>query len=117
VTAGGRPFDVFCEPREGGVVVGAGGEIDLASAPAVQEALRSAAPDGAAVVLDLRRVTFMDSSGLALIVGQHRRARETGARFAVAISAGSEVQRIIELSGIATLVTLIDDPDDFLAAA
>ena len=44
-----------------------------------------------AVVLDLRGVTFMDSSGLGLIVESNQRARKHGFRFAVAVGGASDV--------------------------
>ena len=93
-----RPFDVRSEPRDGGVVAIATGEIDLWSAPEVRAALAPHAEGG--VVLDLRGVTFMDSSGLGLIVEQQQRARKHGFRFAVALVRSSDVHRILELSGL-----------------
>ncbi len=80
-----RPFSVRCEQRDGGVVVVAEGEIDLSTSPAVREQLRAPDAQAPVVVLDLRDVTFMDSSGHGAIVGQHKRAREHGFRFALAI--------------------------------
>ena len=94
-----RPFDVRWEQRDAGVVVVASGEIDLWSAPEVKAALAAHAPATSAVVLDLRGVTFMDSSGLGLIVEPTKRARKHGFRFAVAVGGASDVQRILELSG------------------
>jgi anti-anti-sigma factor len=108
-----RPFDVRWERREGGVVAIAGGEIDLWSAPDVRAAL--APHTEGAVVLDLRGVTFMDSSGLGLIVEQQQRARRHGFRFALSVVHSSDVHRILELSGLTKTLELTDDPDAFLA--
>jgi anti-sigma B factor antagonist len=110
-----RPFDVRWARRDAGVVVAASGEIDLWSAPRVGEVLDAHGGGGDGVVLDLREVSFMDSSGLGLIVAQQRRARENGFRFAVAVTEGSDVRRILEISGIAKVLELVDDPDAFLA--
>src|SRR4051812_21733105 len=103
-----RIFEVRREHRNGTVVVIASGEIDLASSPELRAALYH--PDARAdtVMLDLREVTFMDSSGLGVIVGQHKRAREEGFRFAVAFTGAAEVERILELSGLVTVLDIVD---------
>ena len=109
-----RPFDVRGERREGGLVVAASGEIDLWTAPRVTTALSEyEGPDGA-LVLDLRAVTFMDSSGLGLIVEAQRRARQRSFRFAVAVDGASDVHRILEISGMAQVIEIVDDPDTVL---
>jgi len=107
-----RPFDVRTDRQGGGVVVVASGEIDLWSAPDVREAL--SAHDAGDVVLDLRGVTFMDSSGLGLIVEQQQRARRHGFRFGVAVVQSTDVHRILELSGLTKVVRLAGDPDALL---
>jgi len=110
-----RPFDVRCEHRDAGFVVVASGEIDLWSAPEVRAAMAAHETRERGVVLDLRGVTFMDSSGLGLIVEQQQRARKLGFRFAVAVGAASDTHRILEMSGLAKVLELVDDPDAYLA--
>jgi anti-sigma B factor antagonist len=108
-------FQARIERRGQGAVVVAEGEIDMASSPELRAALRdpgaSAAPT---VVLDLRAVTFMDSSGLGIIVGQHKRARESGSRFAVATAGADNVERILSLSGLTEVLEIVGDPDEAL---
>jgi anti-sigma B factor antagonist len=111
-----RPFDVRAERREAGVVVVASGEIDLWSAPEVRAAMVANEARERRVVLDLREVTFMDSSGLGLIVEQQQRARRHGFRFAVAVDGGSDAQRILEMSGLTKVLEFVDDPDAYLTA-
>ncbi len=69
-----RAFDARCERRDGAVVVVARGELDLASADDLRTVLRGPEAQAETVVLDLRGVTFIDSSGLSVIVGHNRRA-------------------------------------------
>jgi anti-sigma B factor antagonist len=109
-------FKVHYESREGGVVVIAGGEIDLASSPELRKALLDPQASAQTVVLDLREVTFIDSSGLGVIVGQQKRARETGKDFAVAIAGASAVERILELSGLVKVLDLVGEPSERLPA-
>jgi anti-sigma B factor antagonist len=110
-----RPFTVRSVQRDAGVVVVASGEIDLWSAPEVKAALATHGTRSNAVVLDLRGVSFMDSSGLGLIVEANQRARKHGFRFAVAVGGASDVHRILEMSGLTKVLTFVDDPDAFLA--
>ena len=110
-----RPFDVRLERHEAGVVVVASGEIDLWSAPEVKAALADHGSRDSPVVLDLRAVTFMDSSGLGLIVESNQRARKYGFRFAVAVGDATDVHRILEMSGLTKVLSFVDDPDAFLA--
>jgi anti-anti-sigma factor len=109
-------FTVRTEPRENGAVVIAGGEIDLATSPRLRAALLEPEAHAASVVLDLREVTFIDSSGLGVIVGQQKRAQERGEQFAVAVGGAAAVQRILELSGLAKVLDVVSDPQDRLPA-
>jgi anti-anti-sigma factor len=110
-----RLFEVRCERRDGAVVVVASGEIDLSSSPELRSALRDPGARADTVLLDLRAVTFLDSSGLGVIVGQHKRAREEGFRFAVAVEGAQNVERILELSGLVSLLEIVDPADALLA--
>jgi anti-anti-sigma factor len=108
-----RSFSVRCERHDDVWVAIAHGEIDMASAPELGRALD--ADGGAAlVVLDLRAVTFLDSSALGLIVAQLRRARERGSRFAVAAEPGSEARRLLELAGLLGAVEVVEAPEGAL---
>jgi anti-anti-sigma factor len=110
-----RPFDVRLERRDAGVIVVASGEIDLWSAPDVKAVLADEGSRDYPVVLDLRAVTFMDSSGLGLIVESNQRARKNGFRFAVAVGGATDVHRILEMSGLDKVLAFVHDPDAFLA--
>jgi anti-anti-sigma factor len=113
--AADRLFDVRRARRDGAVIVAAAGEIDLSSTPELRAALYDPEAKAETVMLDLREVTFMDSSGLGIIVGQHKRAREEGFRFRVAVAGASEVERILELSGLVTVLDIVDASDALLA--
>jgi anti-sigma B factor antagonist len=74
------------------------GEIDIATAPAVRRAL-IATVGNRRLVLDLRGVEFMDTSGLKLLVSEHRRARERGGTFAI-VQGPARVQRLLDVAGL-----------------
>jgi anti-anti-sigma factor len=110
-----RLFEVHRARRDGAVVLIASGEIDLSSSPELRAALYDPETKAETVMLDLREVTFMDSSGLGVIVGQHKRAREEGFRFCVAVDGASEVERILELSGLVAVLDIADTSDPLTA--
>jgi anti-anti-sigma factor len=105
-------FKVHSEAREGAVVVVASGEIDLATSPDLRAALT--AEHAPMLVLDLRQVSFIDSSGLGVIVGQQKRSQEDGHEFAVAVDRASPVQRILDLSGLVKILDVVADPAERL---
>ena len=93
VTATSRIFGV--------VVVNVSGEIDMSTAEAFRSALGPAHTEPVAVV-SLENVLYIDSSGLAVLVGEHRRRRENGQRLLVVLpsSAASRVFRITQLTQV-----------------
>jgi anti-sigma B factor antagonist len=91
-----------CSVRtEGGVnVADLAGELDLASAPALREQLLGLLrPGSSGLVLDLSRVSFCDSSGLAVVVGTGRRARLLGGFLRLA-AVSPPVARMMQLTGL-----------------
>jgi anti-sigma B factor antagonist len=90
------------------VIVRAVGELDVASAPSFEEELRHAlATDASTIVVDLARVTFMDSTGLrALLVatGTSNMNKRVGVRRELTTA----VQRTLEVSGMAEKLPFVD---------
>jgi anti-anti-sigma factor len=74
------------------------GDIDLSTLAKATAALDGARAGARSLVLDLREVDFMDTSGLRLIIEEQRRAAATGYRFAVI--RGSRVHRLFEIAGL-----------------
>jgi anti-anti-sigma factor len=70
--------------ENGTTIVAVAGELDLYRIRALTQALQSAS-DTARVVLDLRKVTFLDSTTLALLVQEHRRLQEAGRELIVRV--------------------------------
>ena len=109
-------FRLAEEELEGVPVVRLVGEIDLAAAPAVRDrlsalALHLAGRDpgrGGVVVLDLDEVTFIDSTGLSMLVAAHGRFVDSGMEMRVA-SVPSRVRRVLELTGLDVLLSTYED--------
>ncbi|PPK67512.1 STAS domain-containing protein [Actinokineospora auranticolor] len=88
------------------VVVEVTGEVDLATAPQLEQALDDAlAQPGGGVRVDLSGVEFMDSAGLRVLVAALRKAEESG-RSLVLDSPHERVRRIIEITGLAEVFGL-----------
>lgn len=92
------------------------GELDMASSPLLIEALADADDlDGpSTVVLDLRRVSFVDSTGLKAIFAARNTVTGQGRRFAVT-EGSAQVQRLLSLTRLNEHLQTIDSPDAVLA--
>ena len=91
---------VSCAEGTGVVRVTLTGELDVATAPQLGHALEEIAEPAALVVLDLSELTFMDSSGLQVILSARARLADAGRRFAL-VPGRRQVQRMFELTGTA----------------
>src|SRR5579859_5132796 len=74
------------------------GELDLAAAQQLWESLEPLLLPGVLVVLDGTEMTFLDSSGLRVLLQAHKRAETDGAVFRVVVPQ-SPVQRVLSLAG------------------
>lgn len=105
-----RLFDVEITQLDGGLRAALSGEIDLSTVAAVQERLDAALDGGVALlVVDLREVTFLDSSGLRLILQLDQRQRTAGARLAL-VHGPRRVRRVFELTSTDSRLDFVDDP-------
>ena len=105
-----EPFRCDVQPaRDGRVMLRPAGELDIATAPEIDCRARAAAPcEGATeLVLDLRDVAFMDSSGLRVILRWNELAARDGCRFAL-IRGSDLVQRVFEATRVATALTFTE---------
>jgi anti-sigma B factor antagonist len=107
-------FSVSRRREQDAAVVVPTGEIDLATVDAVRDELTHARADARRVVLDLRGVSFMDSSGLRLLVELQRASAADGFTFAV-VRGPRSLQRLLELSGLEGRVRMVDDPGEAVA--
>jgi anti-anti-sigma factor len=104
-------FSISTTERDGGVIVLVRGELDLATAPDLEEVVSERMDAGQEVVVDLRELQFMDSSGLRVLVAAHARSTNGGPRFAmVRAREGTEVAKIMSISGVDERLELVDEP-------
>ena len=99
-----------------GVVLTLVGELDLATAPVLQERLDAALRGKAAVVIDLSRLRFIDSSGLGMLVQAERQLRESGGQL-VLVRGPRAVRRPFELTCLDSHFEFCDSPSAGLRTA
>jgi anti-anti-sigma factor len=107
-----RLFDVDDAPRgEADVSLVLRGELDLSTVEQLEREVSSRVdgrPD--LVVVDLRELTFLDSTGLRLMLRLHGHLQSTGGRL-VLVEGPRRVQRVFELTGAADELEIVKDPD------
>jgi anti-sigma B factor antagonist len=96
------PFGVTSYDIDGGHLFALRGELDADTCRGLAE--RLIGPPGSLVVVDLRELTFMDSSGLAAIHSARRRAIEEEGNLVVC-RPRPIVYRVLEITGLDTWVT------------
>ncbi|MDX6376440.1 MAG: anti-sigma factor antagonist [Gaiellaceae bacterium] len=86
------------------------GELDISTAQPLEDDLRRIEAEGPELlVLDLQQLTFMDSTGLRLLITADARAREEGRRMVI-IQGNEMVQRVMRLTRLDERLTIVADP-------
>ncbi len=99
-------------------VVSVAGEVDLYTCPELKEELLRVVDEGAVhVVVDLTQTTFIDSTGLGVLLrGAERLGRREGGRLSVVCS-DVNIRRIFELTGLDRIFGVYGSRSEALAAA
>ena len=104
-------LDLTTETQGDGVRIVLTGELDISTAPRVEEELRRVEEGRPAVILlDLRALEFMDSTGLRVIVSADGRAREEDRNLRL-VRGPEAVQRIFRVTRLDERLEIADDPD------
>jgi stage II sporulation protein AA (anti-sigma F factor antagonist) len=121
-----EPFAVDVQRRDHLTIVQPRGELDMATVETLRSALDVAIADtlraaldgfetGARLVLDLRRLSFIDSSGLHLLVALDERARRDGFLLTL-IAPAAPIDRAIQLCGLDQTLPFVPADEHALAA-
>jgi stage II sporulation protein AA (anti-sigma F factor antagonist) len=102
---GDKKVTVKVEEKDGVLVAWLSGELDHHAADDVRQQLDTALyrRGPRKVVLDMSRLTFMDSAGIGVVLGRYRKLKEAGGRLAVR-GPGVRVDKILKLAGVYTVV-------------
>jgi anti-sigma B factor antagonist len=104
-----KPLTITAQPEADGVRVVFVGELDIGAAQEAEDVLRRVEADGApTLTIDLRGLTFMDSTGLRMLVAADKRSREAGRTLRI-IRGPAPVQRILDLTGLGDRLPIVDE--------
>jgi anti-sigma B factor antagonist len=105
-----KPLELRTEQDQGVPRLVLSGELDLASAGELDASLKQLeSSEPPILVLDLRELEFMDSTGLRSVIAADARARDRGARLVV-VRAPGEVDRVFSLTRMDQHLELVDEP-------
>jgi anti-sigma B factor antagonist len=111
-----EPMRVRTDEQRGWTVVTVRGVVDVASAPALRQVLQEAQFAGSTrVLVDLDEVELLDSFGLGVLVGAHKRARTHDGELAVLVTR-ERLRHLFEVSGLDATLHLVADPGEVLDA-
>ena len=96
------------EKNAGQLVATLQGELDHHTAADVREALDEAlTPDIQLLVLDLQALSFMDSSGIGVVLGRYKRMQAHGG--SIQVRCTSRVAQILEMAGIFNIIERVEE--------
>ncbi|MBV9469467.1 MAG: STAS domain-containing protein [Abitibacteriaceae bacterium] len=100
----------------GTTIIAVAGEVELHSAAQLRaELLQACDKERPCIVIDLSGVNFMDSSGIGVIVGALKRARERGGTLSL-VGPQPRVRRIFEITGLLSALPFFETVDDAVTA-
>lgn len=98
-------------------IVDVEGELELHNTPRLRTQLHAVCDtEQPRVVVDLSGVTFIDSSGIGVLVGALKRAREHGGTL-VLVCPQPRVRRVFEITGLLKAMQLFESLDEAISAA
>ncbi|HZN22259.1 MAG TPA: STAS domain-containing protein [Gaiellaceae bacterium] len=97
------------ELPDGGAVLRVEGDLDMATAPTLEDELADAG-FAKRLVLDLSQCTFLDSSAVRVLVSSVRDSEAAGGSLALVVT-DPGILRVLEISGIDTMIPVHDNLD------
>jgi anti-sigma B factor antagonist len=93
-------FEVHDAVVGGAHTISAAGELDMASAPELTAIIERVCAEGpSAITLDLSQLTFIDSTGLHIVVSTNKHCEKLGLDFQL-VPGPAQIQRLFELTGL-----------------
>jgi anti-anti-sigma factor len=115
----GEALAIEVRDEHGYAIVAAVGEIDMSTVTQLRERLFELAVSGRPLVVDLEQVSFLDSSGLAALIGAAKRAAAHGGSL-YAVCDRAKIRQLFGLTGLDCRIPLartLDEALEALAAA
>jgi anti-anti-sigma factor len=109
----GDALTLTVRSERGAVIAAVTGEIDISTVTPLRERLNELADNGVTLIVDLNRVTFIDSAGLGALVGAARRAAAHGGSLH-AVCARPQTRKLLWLTGVDRRIPLTATVDGAL---
>jgi anti-anti-sigma factor len=110
------PIDVAVDrPTPGVVVATVSGEVDMLTAPSLRTVVLAELADCAVLVIDLTKVAFLGSAGLAVLVEASHEAQRRQVELRL-VATGRSVRRPLEITGLDEVLTTFPTRDDAVGA-
>lgn len=90
-------------------ILGVDGELDLSTSERFRDALTELVDASSYVAIDLRAVSFMDSTALGVVVAAMKRARERGGEVALVGPTGSP-RKVLSITALDQIMRIVEDP-------
>jgi anti-anti-sigma factor len=103
-----REFRIHSRELPDATVLVLEGELDVASAAELGREIDAANHERSRVVMDLRGLSFMDSTGLRALVAASESVEAAGREFAV-VRGPRQVERLLAVTRVAERLTIVDD--------
>jgi anti-anti-sigma factor len=106
-----EPFEAECSLGEGRSVIALTGELDLAAVPQLEaSASQALADDPVLLILDLSRLSFIDSSGMRSVLAVREQAENAGVGFGM-VPGRANVQKLFAIAGILNGLPWVSERD------
>lgn len=110
-TPSGSPFTIERHRLgDDGIRLALIGELDLATLHLLEQELEQIGPNEKRLVLDLRRLQFIDSSGLHALLRADRRLSDAGGQLTI-VRGPRAVERLFQLTGLDSRLRVVDQHD------
>jgi anti-sigma B factor antagonist len=109
----GDALTITVSSERGAVIAAVTGEIDISTVAQLRERLFELADNGGTLIVDLNRVTFIDSAGLAALVGTARRVAKYGGSLH-AVCSRPQTRKLLWMTGVDRRIPLAATVDGAL---
>jgi anti-anti-sigma factor len=92
-------LDITVRHERGAVIAAVTGDIDISTVSALREALFKLADTGPTLIVDLNKVSFIDSAGLGALIGAYRQATARGGSLH-AVCDRPQTRKLLWLTGV-----------------
>jgi anti-sigma B factor antagonist len=110
----GTQLSIETRIQPGGILLKLSGELDMATAPHLEREIASASDSQPqAIVLDLRELDFIDSTGLRTLITEHERSLQSGRTFAL-VQGSKQVDRLMSITRVSEHLQIVSSPEEIL---